>query len=100
MDKPKILTQREINESLKNLPGWTFDGTKISKEFEFKDFLDSLSFVNQMAAYFESMDHHPDTHIFYSKVRFDLTRFDVGGKVTDRDMEVAKKIEEEYGKNP
>ena len=30
--------------------------------------------------------------IAYGEVTFELTRYDLGGKVTDRDVEVAKKI--------
>ena len=47
-------------------------------------------------AYFETIDHHPDCHIFYGKVCFELTRYDIGGTVTDRDVEVAKKISSVY----
>ena len=49
-----------------------------------------------MVPFFEIKDHHPDVHIFYNRIRFELSRYDVGGKVTDRDVEVAKKIEHEY----
>jgi 4a-hydroxytetrahydrobiopterin dehydratase len=96
MDKPKVLNNDEIKQGLKDLPGWTYADDKISKEFEFLDFVDSLSFVNSMVAYFQEMDHHPDVHIMYSKIRFDLQRFDIGGKVTDRDIMVAKEIEKTY----
>ncbi len=81
---------------MKNLPGWKFADNKISKEFEFKDFMDSLSFVNKMAPIFEANDHHPDTHIMYSKILFELQRFDAGGKVTDRDLFIAGEIEKAY----
>jgi 4a-hydroxytetrahydrobiopterin dehydratase len=47
-------------------------------------------------AYFETVDHHPDVQIAYGEVTFELTRYDVGGKVTDRDVEVAKKISSVY----
>ena len=47
-------------------------------------------------AYFEIIDHHPDVCIAYGEVTFELTRYDVGGKVTDRDVEVAKKISSVY----
>ena len=86
----------EIQARLKDLPGWQYADDKISKQFELNYFMDSLSFVNKLAPYFESMDHHPDTHIMYSKILFELQRFDVGGKVTDRDFEVAAEIEKEY----
>ncbi len=97
MKKPTPLSGKEIQEKLKKLPGWEYAGDKIKKEFKFKDFMDSLGFIIKMAPFFEKMDHHPDTHIFYSKVLFELQRFDIGGKVTDRDIEVASEIERIYG---
>ena len=96
MKKPKVLKKTEIDKALKALPGWTYADNKISKEFKFLDFVGSLSFINRMVAFFQEMDHHPDVHIFYNKVKFDLQRFDSGAKVTDRDILVAKKIEEAY----
>jgi 4a-hydroxytetrahydrobiopterin dehydratase len=96
--KPVILKPKEIKAELKNLPGWKFADNKISKQFEFKDFVDSIGFVNKLVPFFESVDHHPDTHILYSKVLFELQRFDIGGKVTDKDILVATKIEKEYTK--
>src|SRR5262245_17417503 len=97
MDKPKALTPAELDRIMPRLTGWSYDDQKLVREFEFQDFVASLSFVNSLVAYFETMDHHPDCHIFYGKVRFELTRYDIGGKVTDRDVEVAKKISSVYG---
>ena len=99
MGKPNILSGEQIKEGLKALPGWQFANDKISKQFEFKDFMDSLGFINQLAPSFEKMDHHPDTTIMYSKVKFELQRFDIGDKVTDRDLEVATEIEKEYAQH-
>ena len=96
MTKPIILTKKEIVARLKNLPGWKFKDDKISKQFEFKDFMGSLDFINQLAPFCEALDHHPDAHIFYSKVLFELQRFDIGGKVTDKDFLVAEEIEKLY----
>jgi len=96
MEKANILSQKEIEEQLKNAPGWMYKDNKISKEFQFKDFMDSLNFVNQLAPFCENLDHHPDIHIFYSKILFELQRFDVGGKVTDKDFMVAHEIERLY----
>jgi pterin-4a-carbinolamine dehydratase len=41
-------------------------------------------------------DHHPDVRIAFGEVTFELTRYDLGGKVTDWDVEVAKKISSVY----
>jgi 4a-hydroxytetrahydrobiopterin dehydratase len=96
MDKPKILSEDEIQAALKELPGWAYANDKISKQFEFADFVGSLSFLNRLVAYFQENDHHPDVHIFYNKVLFELQRFDAGSKVTDRDIQIAKLIEKTY----
>ena len=95
-DKPKILTTTELRRIMPRLAGWKLAHDKLSRTFEFQDFVQSLSFVNSLVAYFESVDHHPDVHIAYGEVTFELTRYDVGGKVTDRDVEVAKKISSTY----
>ena len=96
MDKPEPLTEQEIEVVLQRLPGWTIDNGQLSKEFKFRDFVESVGFVNRLVPFFEARDHHPDVHIFYSRVRFDLSRHDIGGKVTALDGEVAGTIEHEY----
>ena len=96
MSQIHILTQEQIQEELKSLEGWDYKDDKISKEFKFTDFMGSLNFINALAPYCQEHDHHPDVHIFYSKVLFELQRFDVGGKVTDKDIMVAKEIERLY----
>jgi 4a-hydroxytetrahydrobiopterin dehydratase len=96
MDKPHILTKKELRTVVPRLSGWKLANDKLSRTFEFQDFVHSLSFVNSLVAYFETVDHHPDVRIAYGEVTFELTRYDVGGKVTDRDVEVAKKISSVY----
>lgn len=93
MPKPNILSEDEIQKRLKDLPGWRYADNKISKEFKFEDFLQAFKLVEQLVPFVEKHDHHPDIEWYYSKVTFHLQRFDVGGKVTDRDFLVAQEIE-------
>lgn len=96
MDTPRILSAKELRAIMPRLSGWKLTNNKLLRTFEFQDFVESLSFVNSLVAYFETVDHHPDVQIAYGEVTFELTRYDVGGKVTDRDVEVAKKISSTY----
>lgn len=96
MDKPNILTAKELRTIMPRLAGWKLAQNKLSRTFEFQDFVESLSFINSLVAYFETVDHHPDVRIAYGEVTFELTRHDVGGKVTELDVEVAKKISSTY----
>lgn len=96
MNKPRILSAKELRVIMPRLSGWTLARNKLTRTFEFQDFVQSLSFINSLVAYFETIDHHPDVYIAYGEVTFELTRYDLGGKVTDRDVEVAKKISSLY----
>jgi 4a-hydroxytetrahydrobiopterin dehydratase len=96
MTKPVILSEEQIQTQIKNLDGWVVLDGKLRKEFSFDDFMGSLNFVVKLAPFFEKNDHHPDMHIFYNKIVFELQRFDVGGKITDKDFITAKKIQKEY----
>lgn len=94
MDKDlRILTESEIREKLSDFPGWSYHDDKISKEFVFESFDQAVGFVVKLAPFCNKIDHHPDIHIYYKKIVFDLQRFSVGGKVTLRDFKVASEIE-------
>ncbi|MFA5763896.1 MAG: 4a-hydroxytetrahydrobiopterin dehydratase [archaeon] len=95
MEKPKIvvLSQNEIKDQLARTPGWVYENNKLTKEFEFNSFMDGLTFIIKLAPFCEAHDHHPDIKINYTKINFDLQRFDAGGKVTNMDFIVANQIE-------
>ena len=78
------------------LTGWKLSKNRLLRTFEFRNFVHSLSFVNSLVAYFETVDHHPDVRVAYGEVTFELTTYDAGGRITDRDVGVAKKISSEY----
>ncbi|MFA6918840.1 MAG: 4a-hydroxytetrahydrobiopterin dehydratase [Patescibacteria group bacterium] len=90
------LNQQEIEDRLSSFSGWNFGDDKITKSFQFPSFDEAVNFVAGLASFCNGIDHHPDIHIYYKKVVFDLQRFSVGGKVTDRDFTVAKEIERLY----
>ncbi len=68
MDKPVILTKQELATIMPRLSGWKLANNKLTPTFEFQDFVASLSFVNSLVAYFETIDHHPDVRIAYGEV--------------------------------
>lgn len=92
----KPLSESEIENKLQSFPGWTYKDNKISKQFVFKDFTEAVNFVAKLAPFCNSLDHHPDIRINYKKVLFELQRYSIGGKVTERDFTVAAEIERRY----
>jgi 4a-hydroxytetrahydrobiopterin dehydratase len=59
--------------------------------FAFKDFKDSIDFVNKVAEIANEQDHHPDIHIYYNKVRIELTTHKIKG-LSENDFILAAKI--------
>jgi 4a-hydroxytetrahydrobiopterin dehydratase len=96
MNTPKVLTEKEIEERLREFPGWVYEDNKIKKEFSFDNFTAVTRLACELAPFCDEIDHHPDVKLTYRKAFFELQRFDAGGKVTDRDFVVARKIEDLY----
>ena len=72
MYKPRNLTTAELRTIMPRLTGWKLAHNKLSRTFEFQDFVQSLSFVNSLVAYFETVGHHPDVRIAYGEVTFEF----------------------------
>lgn len=87
------LTPAEINEALGALPGWVFDRDALAKEFKFGTFKEALSFMVRVGFEAEAMDHHPDWTNVYNRVAIRLNTHDAGGKITAKDVALAKKIQ-------
>jgi len=88
-----VLKENEVRDALRDLVGWKFAEKAIRRDYEFKDFLEAMAFVNKVAAKAEAANHHPDIDIRYNKVVLALTSHDSGG-VTQRDIKMAKQISE------
>ena len=83
----------EIKHYWDKIKGWSlFRIEKIFKEFKFKDFKESLAFVNKVAELAEEEGHHPDFAILYNRVIINLTTHACGG-LTENDFIMAAKID-------
>lgn len=91
-----ILSDKEVEEKLKNLPEWNLKNNKIAKQFEFSSFTKGIEFINSLVSFFEENDHHPDMQISYKKILFELTSYDVGTKLTNKDFLLAQEIEKRF----
>jgi 4a-hydroxytetrahydrobiopterin dehydratase len=87
------LTQAEIAAALPALPGWALTGDALVKEFKFGSFKEALSFMMRVGFEAEAMDHHPDWTNVYNRVAVRLNTHDAGGKVTAKDVALARKIQ-------
>ncbi len=88
-----VLSDGEIQKALKQLAGWKQNGNAVERGFQFDNFVKAMEFVNRVAEAAEAVNHHPDILINYNKVTLTLVSHDAGG-VTQRDLDMAKRINE------
>jgi 4a-hydroxytetrahydrobiopterin dehydratase len=88
-----ILSAAEIQSALGELPGWSRAGDTLAKTYQFKSFREAMSFMVRVAFEAEALNHHPDWSNVYNRVDVKLSTHDAGGKVTAKDVELAKRFE-------
>lgn len=86
------LSDLEVQRALGGLAGWSRRGETLVKTYAFERFADGIAFVDRVAVAADSMDHHPDIDIRYTKVTMTLSTHDAGG-ITASDLKLAEKIE-------
>lgn len=88
----EIYKDDKLDNALQSLDHWSYDAPDITATYEFKDFVGAMGFVNQVALLAEKADHHPDITVSYNKVTISMCTHDADNQITDKDIELAKKI--------
>ena len=88
------LADPAVDEALRALDGWDAQHgkTRIHKHYRFKDFVESMRFVNALAALAEAEGHHPDFTVHWNTVDVTLWTHAIGG-LSENDFIVAAKLD-------
>jgi 4a-hydroxytetrahydrobiopterin dehydratase len=90
------LSENEINEALKHLPGWTiFDG-KLHKTFTFVDFSTLFEFMYQVADSSQKLNHHPNMTSTWNTLTIDYDTWSLGHAISNLDVKAAHAVENLY----
>ena len=75
------LPERDARELLAATPGWNLEegATRLTRHFEFEDFVEAMKFVNRVAELAEQQGHHPDIAIHWNRVDLTLWTHKIGG---------------------
>lgn len=90
------LTEAALAEALTHVPRWSVEAGELTRRFHFNDFVEAFGFIAQVAALQEQMDHHATITNTYADVTLQLHTHSEGG-ITDKDIELAHRIEERAG---
>ena len=86
------LDDERVREVLGDLPGWELKGRAIEKVFAFKDYYQTMAFVNATAWVSHAENHHPDLEVGYNRCLVRYTTHAIGG-LSENDLICAAKIE-------
>ena len=87
------LRSEEVSKLLKSLHGWALVNGVIQREFKFKNFYETMAFVNAVAFIANREDHHPDMEVGYNKCLVEYSTHSVGG-LSQNDFICAAKIDQ------
>lgn len=86
------LSEMQINTLLDDAPGWQFAGGELARSFKFKNYFETLAFVNALAWISHREDHHPDLEVGYNTCKVRYSTHSVGG-LSENDFICAAKLE-------
>lgn len=92
MDRTKIVDRDTLETKTAALDGWELGDAKITRTWEFADFLTAVSFIEKMAPHAEELDHHPELFNVYNKIEVTLNTHDAGG-LTEYDFALAARLD-------
>ena len=95
----QALPESEIAAFLNAVPEWQRDGKRIVRAYRFKNYYETLSFINAIAYVIHAEDHHPEITLTYNQcvIGFDTHTVDAGrGGLSENDFICAAKVDAIY----
>ena len=89
-DEPPMEKEKAM-ELIKQVSEWKLADDTIERKFKFKNFKESVAFVNKVAEIAEQEGHHPDIKINWNRVGLKLTTHAIHG-LSENDFIMAAKI--------
>ena len=85
-------TAEQTKEMLKQLKAWIVEDGKLVKLYPFKNYYETMAFVNALAWVSHREDHHPDLQVGYNKCRVEYSTHAIGG-LSENDFICAAKAD-------
>jgi 4a-hydroxytetrahydrobiopterin dehydratase len=82
----------QAKELLKQLKAWIVEDGKLVKLYPFRNYYETMAFVNALAWISHREDHHPDLVVGYNRCRVEYVTHAVGG-LSENDFICAAKAD-------
>jgi len=91
MKRPRLLTEEEISNQLREIQWELRDGC-IYKKYTFSKYMDGLNFLVKVGEMAEELDHHPILTLGYCSLEIYLSTHEPKG-ISELDFQLGRKIE-------
>ncbi|WP_030643542.1 MULTISPECIES: 4a-hydroxytetrahydrobiopterin dehydratase [Streptomyces] len=88
------LSQKEIEDRLAELPGWSVDGDRLTRSYRLGSHFAAAALVVHIAGIQDELDHHSDLTLGYNTVSLSVNTHSAGGAVTAKDFALARRVED------
>ncbi|CAL9647923.1 4a-hydroxytetrahydrobiopterin dehydratase [Streptomyces sp. enrichment culture] len=88
------LSPQEIEERLAGLPGWSLDAGRLTRSYRLGSHFAATAMVVHVAQVQEELDHHSDLTLGFNTVSLAVHTHSAGGAVTEKDVELARRVED------
>ncbi|GGS95478.1 MULTISPECIES: 4a-hydroxytetrahydrobiopterin dehydratase [Streptomyces] len=88
------LSQKEIEDRLAELPGWSLDGDRLTRSYRLGSHFAAAALVVHIAGIQDELDHHSDLTLGYHTVSLSVNTHSAGGAVTGKDFSLARRVED------
>jgi 4a-hydroxytetrahydrobiopterin dehydratase len=86
------LSPQEIEDRLAELPGWSLDEDRLTRTYRLGSHIAAAALVVHIAQVQDELDHHSDLTLGYRSVTLSVHTHSAGGKVTELDVELARRV--------
>ncbi|MFF8841479.1 4a-hydroxytetrahydrobiopterin dehydratase [Streptomyces sp. NPDC015127] len=86
------LSQKEIEDRLRELPGWSLEGDRIARSYRLASHFAATAMVVHIAQIQEELNHHSDLTLGYNTLALTVHSHDVNA-LTERDFALADRVE-------
>ncbi len=85
------LSAAEVQQKLTQIPGWQYEDGVLARDFSFKNFYQTMAFVNAIAWMAHKENHHPDLEVGYQHCRVRYSTHAIQG-ISENDFICAAKV--------
>ena len=86
------LTSEQVTPLLNGLPGWSLESGMIAKTFKFRNYFETMAFVNAAAWVSHREDHHPDMVVKWGECKVSYVTHAIDG-LSENDFICAAKLD-------